>query len=104
MRARFRQESHLVHRRKLKLDNTPLWPHHRGGWTAAVNMIYENLRAEDGILFVPAVEELIANDTVLTEPWVGFVHQVPRTTLKWYPDHERLLSHPNWIKLAACCQ
>jgi endoglucanase len=104
MRARFRQESHLVHRRKLKLDNTPLWPHHRGGWTAAVNMIYENLRAEDGILFVPAVEELIANDTVLTEPWVGFVHQVPRTTLKWYPDLERLLSHPNWIQLAACCQ
>jgi glycosyltransferase involved in cell wall biosynthesis len=94
----------LIHSRKLKLSNTPLWPHHRGGWTAAVRAIYENLRAEDGTLFVPAVEELIAKDEVLTEPWIGFVHQVPHTTLKWYPDLERLLSRPSWLESAAYCQ
>jgi endoglucanase len=94
----------LNHRRKLKLTNTPLWPHHRGGWTAAVSAIYEHLRAEDGTLFVSAVEEVIANDEILTEPWVGFVHQVPRTTLKWYPDLERLLAHPGWHKSVPHCR
>jgi len=104
MRARLRQESHLIHPRKLKLTNIPLWPHHRGGWTAAVSAIYEYLRAEDGTLFIPAVEEVIANDEILSEPWVGFVHQVPRTTLRWYPDLERLLSHPSWLASIPYCQ
>lgn len=90
--------------RKFKLTNAPVWPHHRGGWTAAVNVIYEQLRADDGTLFVPAVEEVIANDTPLTEPWVGFVHQVPRTTLKWYPDLERLLRRPAWMQSVPHCR
>jgi glycosyltransferase involved in cell wall biosynthesis len=94
----------LSHLRKLKLTNTPLWPHHRGGWNAAVNAIYEHLGAEDGTLFVPAVEEVIVNDEILVEPWVGFVHQVPRTTLKWYPDLERLISHPIWLKSVPQCR
>lgn len=94
----------MNHLRKLKLTNTPLWPHHRGGWNAAVNAIYKHLRADDGTLFVPAVEEVIVNDEILVEPWVGFVHQVPRTTLKWYPDLERLLSHPIWLKSVPQCR
>jgi glycosyltransferase involved in cell wall biosynthesis len=94
----------LNHLRKLKLTNAPIWPHHRGGWNAAVSAIYEHLRAEDGTLFVSAVEEVIVNDEILIEPWVGFVHQVPRTTLKWYPDLERLLTHPIWLKSVPQCR
>src|SRR5262245_50547223 len=90
--------------RKFKLTNEPLWPHHRGGWTAAVNVIYQQLRADDGTLFVPAVEEVIADDTPLNEPWVGFVHQVPQTTLKWYPDLERLLRCPAWTQSVPHCR
>jgi glycosyltransferase involved in cell wall biosynthesis len=94
----------LAHPRKLKLTDTSLWPHHRGGWSAAVNVIYDQLRADDGTLFIPAVEEVIANGEIMTEPWVGFVHQVPRTRLKWYPDLERLLAHPGWRKSVPNCR
>jgi hypothetical protein len=94
----------LDHPRKLKLTNSPLWPHHRGGWTAAIDVIYDRLRADDGMLFIPAVEEVVANGMTLTEPWVGFVHQVPRTSLKWYPDLERLLEHPGWAQSVAHCR
>jgi hypothetical protein len=94
----------LNYSRKLKLTNTSVWPHHRGGWRMVVNAIYDSLRDDDGTLFVPVIEEVIANGEIIAEPWVGFVHQVPKTELKWHPDLERLIAHPGWQSSLPYCR
>jgi hypothetical protein len=69
-----------------------------------VKAIYDSLRVVNGTLFVPVVEEVIANGEIIAEPWVGFVHQVPKTELKWHPDLERLIAHPGWQSSLPYCR
>ncbi len=90
--------------RKLRLQDPTIWAHHRGGWTDAISLIQEHLHTPDGTRFVSAVEELISADIVLEEPWVGFVHQVPRTNIEWYVDLDRMLSHPAWRRSMPYCR
>jgi hypothetical protein len=94
----------LNYSRKLKLTNTSVWPHHRGGWRMVVNAIYDSLRVDDGTLFVPVIEEVIAKGEIIAEPWVGFVHQVPKTELEWHPDLERLIARPGWQSSLPYCR
>jgi len=91
-------------RRKIKFEDDPTeWKHHRGGWAYAFHALDE-LYAQDGVLCVSAAEEWPFNCRVIDEPWIGFVHQVPRNNYPFYPDLERLIKDEDFIKsLEKCC-
>ncbi|ETW23523.1 glycosyltransferase [Mycobacterium gastri] len=54
------------------------WPHHNGGWRWVVELLTEQLHDPNGIRCVTAVEEEFYFHGPIQEPWVGFVHQVPK--------------------------
>src|SRR5690242_15508776 len=82
--------------RKLNIGKPTPWPHHRGGWKYVCRLLLEHLHCEGGVRFVAAVEDEIFEGKVISEPWVGFVHQVPKHNLRWFPDLERLLANECW--------
>jgi hypothetical protein len=89
--------------RKIKFEERPTtWSHHRGGWSCALQSLHK-LHAPDGVLCVSAIEELICDDKVLEEPWIGFVHQAPQNNYKWYPDLQRLVTNEHFIKSLEKC-
>lgn len=92
-------------RKKIKFESEPTeWPHQRGGWSFVIEQLRSNLFAPDGILCISALEENIFNEETIEEPWIGFVHQVPRSNYPWYPDIERMLKSKYFIKsLEKCC-
>ena len=91
------------YRHKIKFEDNPTyWDHHRGGWTYAFNTL-RRLEAPDGILCISAVEEWILDDKPIKEPWVGFVHQVPRNNYRWYPDLERLVTNEHFLESLSSC-
>jgi glycosyltransferase involved in cell wall biosynthesis len=81
---------------KLRIQNPKHWEHHRGGWKYVCSLFARELHADDGIHFVSAVEDEIAEERVINEPWVGFLHQVPKHSYRWFPDLERLLQRECW--------
>ena len=49
------------------------------------------------------MEDEVAEHRIITEPWVGFIHQVPKHNLRWFPDLERLLKDEYWKASAQNC-
>ena len=89
---------------KLRIEKPVHWPHHRGGWKYVCDLLARELHASDGIRFVSSVEDEIAEERTIDEPWVGFLHQVPQHDLKWFPDLERLLQRACWKASVSSCQ
>ena len=89
--------------RKLNAGKLTPWQHHRGGWKFVCRLIAEHLHCEDGVRFIGSVEDRVAERTIIAEPWVGFIHQVPRHDLKWFPDLERMLKDEYWKASAQNC-
>ena len=89
--------------RKLKAENLTPWQHHRGGWKFVCGLIAKHLHCEDGVRFIDSVEDEVAKRKIVTEPWVGFIHQVPKHNLEWFPDLERLLKDEYWKTNAQNC-
>lgn len=81
--------------RKLALHRPISWPHHRGGWQEVVRVVSERLHDPRGTRFLTAVEDQLYYHGAVLEPWVGFIHQVPRQSLG-FPDLERLVTLPAW--------
>ena len=77
--------------------------YHRGGWGYVLEQL-KYLVADDGVLCISALEELILRKEILEEPWVGFVHHVPRSNLLNYPDLERLVKDECFVKSLPHCQ
>ncbi len=90
--------------RKLNLAQMTAWPHHRGGWNFVCRLMAENLHCDDGTDFSTAVEDEIFEGRVFARPWSGFLHQVPRHRLPWFPDLERLLQDPAFQASLPHCQ
>jgi glycosyltransferase involved in cell wall biosynthesis len=90
--------------RKLRIDNCKVWEHHRFGWKYVVSLLRENFHCDDGVRFVSAVEDEICEGEACEEPWVGFVHQVPHTDLKWFPDLSRVLCNERFLRSTRHCQ
>jgi hypothetical protein len=90
--------------RKLNAKGLAPWQHHRGGWKFVCGLIAEHLHCEDGVLFIGSVEDEVAEHRIITEPWVGFIHQVPKHNLRWFPDLERLLKDEYWKASAQNCR
>ena len=59
--------------------------------------------APDGMLCVGAVEEIICDWEAIQEPWIGFVHQVPRNNYPEYPDLERLVRNKFFLESLKYC-
>ena len=80
------------------------WDHHRGGWRLAIERLAAELHHDDGVLFLPAIEDIFAVDphTCITEPWAGFVHQAPQQGLR-FPDLERLIDMRGWRRSMDHC-
>jgi len=89
--------------RKLNAKGLTPWQHHRGGWKFVCGLIAEHLHSEDGVRFIGSVEDEVAEHRIITEPWVGFIHQVPKHNLRWFPDLERLLNDEYWKASAQNC-
>ena len=89
--------------RKLNAGNLTPWQHHRGGWKYICSIIAEHLHCEDGVRFIGSVEDAVVERRIIVEPWVGFVHQVPKHDLRWFPDLERLLKDEYWKASAQNC-
>jgi hypothetical protein len=79
------------------------WQHHRGGGKFVCRLIAEHLHCEDGVRFIGSVEDEVAERKIIAEPWVGFIHQVPKHDLKWFPDLERMLRDEYWNASAQNC-
>ena len=92
-------------RRKIKFESEPTeWDHQRGGWSYVMQQLRNKLYAPDGVLCVSALEEVIFNEQVIEEPWIGFVHQVPKSNYLWYPDLERMVKDDVFLKsMEKCC-
>ncbi len=89
--------------RKLNTGTLTPWRHHRGGWKYVCRLLSEHLHCDEGVRFIGSVEDEIAERKVIAEPWVGFVHQVPKHNLRWFPDLERLLNDECWKASAQNC-
>lgn len=95
---------YIIKYRKFKVDNTLYWDIHRGGWKFVVEALKSEFHADDGILLLNAVEDHIFHKKPIDQPWVGFVHQVPRNNLKIFPDLERLIKKDGWLKNLEHCK
>jgi hypothetical protein len=82
--------------RKLDASTLTPWQHHRGGWKYVCHLLLEYLHCEGGVRIIGSVEDEIAERKVIAQPWVGFVHQVPKHNLRWFPDLDRLLNDECW--------
>jgi len=90
-------------RKKIKFEDVPTeWSHHRGGWSFVIQQL-QSLQADDGILCVSAVEEWIFKEKVISQPWIGFVHQVIQNNCRWYPDLERLVKNSAFLQSLDNC-
>src|SRR3984893_9231977 len=89
--------------RKLNAGNLAPWSHHRGGWKFVCRLIVEHLHCDDGVRFIGSVEDEVAERRIIAEPWVGFIHQVPKHDLKWFPELERLVKLKSWKVVDGNC-
>src|SRR6516165_8131962 len=89
--------------RKLNASKLTPWQHHRGGWKYVCRLLFEYLHCDEGVRVIGSVEDEVAERKVIAEPWVGFVHQVPKHNLQWFPDLERLLNDRYWKASAQNC-
>lgn len=55
------------------------------------------------MLCVSAIEELVCDDKVIEEPWIGFVHQARKNNYEWYPDLEHLVKNEYFLKSIGNC-
>lgn len=90
--------------KKLRIDEPFSWESHRGGWKHVVNMLRSKAHNPNGILFISSIEDEIMIGKSINEPWVGFVHQVPKHHYKRYLDLERLLRNPDWLRSRPFCR
>ncbi|XYI03550.1 cellulase family glycosylhydrolase [Sorangium sp. So ce1128] len=101
---RLHDEAAITPRRKLRVGPQVIWEHHCGGWKYVVGLIRDHLHCDDGIRFIGSVDDMIFAGEPVLEPWVGVVHQVPRTKLAWFPDLERQLRHEAWLASKPHCR
>jgi len=90
--------------KKLRIDNPFAWESHRGGWKYIVQIIQSEFHDAKGVLFLSSIEDAIIEGKSIEEPWVGFAHQVPRHHYQRYPDLERILRDPVWLKSLPFCK
>jgi hypothetical protein len=96
LNAEFDSFGSFTDARKFNAGELTPWDHHRGGWKYVCRLLKEHLHCDEGVRFIGSVEDHVAERKVIAEPWVGFVHQVPRHNLRWFPDLERLLDDECW--------
>lgn len=92
----------LIDRKKLRIDAPFFWENHRGGWRDVVRVLSE-LSTPRGTLFFSSVDDQFFDHGSVSEPWVGFVHQVPYQSLR-FPDLHRFVQSDAWRKSQSSCR
>src|SRR5690606_38422189 len=69
-----------------------------------MRVVQSEFHAPDGTLFLSSVEDAMILGKPIEEPWVGFIHQVPRHHYERYPDLERVLRNATWLKSLNYCR
>lgn len=90
--------------RRFRIDDETGWDHHHVGWDYVIQLLRENLHSPEGVRLVSSVEDEIFAGRTIDEPWVGFLHQVPKHHLKWFPDLSRLIDMPDWKNSLELCE
>lgn len=90
--------------RKINVKDPIAWHHHRGGWKRAVDILTNHFHNPEGTLFLTAVEDALALKGPVCEPWIGVLHQAPRTKYEAFPDLYRLMQTPEWRTSIEHCQ
>lgn len=90
--------------KKIRIDKPISWNTHRGGWRYVVDILQSEFHTPDGVLLLTAVEDVMMSGKPIEEPWIGFIHQVPKNNLPNFPDLERLLKNPTWLASIKHCQ
>ncbi len=92
--------------RKIEIRNPYLWGYHRYGWRFAVEALYEHLHCPAGILLLSSVDDWFGRGGTVREPWVGFVHGVPRNP-DWmehaWDDVAHLVQRPHFQAALPFC-
>jgi hypothetical protein len=88
---------------RLKIERAISWPWHNGGWRWIVELLTEQLHDQHGTLCITAVEDELYLHGPIQEPWVGFIHQVPKQDLP-FPDLERLVDMTSWRASLPYCR
>lgn len=96
----------IINEPKFKVDgfNSDFWDNLRGGWNWVIDGVKNELHSDNGTLFFKAVEDIVNEGRPIKEPWVGFLHQVPKHNDKNFPDLERLLKNDTWKESVPYCQ
>jgi hypothetical protein len=88
---------------RLKIVRPISWAHHNDGWRWIVQLLTEHLVDPNGTYCATAVEDELFVHGPIGEPWVGFVHQVPKQSLP-FPDLERLVQMTTWRASLPYCR
>ena len=93
----------------LNLKSACFWDHHRSGWKYCLDSI-QQLHSNSGVLFISSVEDLVREEIILNEDWVGFIHNVPKHPphlgniyLKHF-DLEKLFKTNTWKEISVYCK
>ena len=82
--------------RRIKIDNPHIWQHHQRGWKYVIGLLKTHLHSPYGVKFLSSVDDAVVQGQFIEEPWVGFLHQVPDTHGRWFPDLGRIFASPVW--------
>ena len=78
------------------------WNHQ--GVLSYVQKQLKSIVADDGVLCISTLQELVLRKKILEEPWIGFVHDVPQNNLLNYPDLEHMVIDECFVKSLPYCQ
>ncbi|MBL6445765.1 glycosyltransferase [Fulvivirga sp. 29W222] len=95
---------YILEYNKVKVDDTIYWDLHRGGWKYVVDILKYEVHAEDGILFINALEDHLFHRKPLEQPWIAFIHQVPDNNNMVFPDLKRLINYNSWKRSIKYCK
>ncbi len=82
------------------LSKTTSWSHHRCGWNYCIDHLSNSkLQNDKGLFFVSCIEDyLISWERVMNEPWVGFMHNVPKHADLFLTTHPYTLGLESMFK------
>lgn len=94
---------------KLSVGCQRTWTHHRSGWSSVVKLLKDRLCTIRGVIFEGYVDGLMMRDTIIKEPWVGFVHNpihMPSTAYEIWPKMmavDKMLESTTWLNNKSSC-
>ncbi len=94
----------MIYPKRIRIEHPHVWKHHQRGWKYVIELLKFHLHSPGGIKFISSVDDAVVNGEIVKEPWVGFLHQVPDTQGRWFPDLGRLFASSVWRENLRYCK